>query len=200
MTNTHVAIRGRNYDLNNPEDLASIQAVLVSDNWPATPSDGVHYFLSVSNMLGLQLKRHLAANFKAIMKAAIEEGEEAGQAQISIGFGFTLDFTAPTVATISAHKLGFSVKHETKGKPQTHDLAQGEFLDEDLGVVLDVAGFTAENTAEPKPDNVVPIANGTDAEGNVTAESQPGDAPAPEKKPRKKRPKKVDPGDGTPAE
>lgn len=182
-----VTIRGRTYDLNDIGDLASVQSVLVSDNWPNRKSEGVMLFLSLQNMLSLQLKRHLAANFKTIMKTALEEGEDTSKASVSLAFNFTIDMTAPTVATIAAHKLSFSVKHETKGKPQTHDLSQGEFLDDDMNVVLDVKGFTEENAAPPPepeaPEATAPLA-GTDADGNVTAESQPGDAPA---KPKRKK-------------
>ena len=72
-----VLIRGRQYDLNQIEDLKSIQNVLVSDNWPGTKAEGVSLFLSLQNMLALQFKRHLAANFKTLMKAAFEEAEAA---------------------------------------------------------------------------------------------------------------------------
>lgn len=176
-----VTIRGRTYDLNDIGDLASVQAVLVSENWPSKKSEGVMLFNSLQNMLSLQLKRHLAANFKTIMKTAVEEGEDAGKAQVSLAFNFTLDLTAPTVATIAAHKLSFSVKHETKGKPQTHDINQGEFIDDDMNVVLDIKGFAEENAAPPEPESIP----GQDAEGNVTAESAPGDSES--KKKRKKK-------------
>lgn len=183
MQKNKVTIRGRTYDLNDVGDLASIQAVLVSDNWPTKRADGVKLFLSLQNMLSLQLKRHLAANFKTIMKNALEEGAEGGTAEMSVNFGFTVDLTAPTVATISAHKLSFSVKHETKGKPQTYDLTQGEFIDDDMNVVLDVKGFEKENSAPPE-DALPP----TTEEGDVTPETEPGTPPA--KKPRKPRAKK----------
>jgi hypothetical protein len=181
-----VTIRGRTYDLNDIGDLASVQAVLVSENWPCRKSEGVQLFNSLQNMLSLQLKRHLAANFKTIMKTALEEGEDAGKAAVSLAFNFTLDLTAPTVATIAAHKLSFSVKHETKGKPQTHDINQGEFIDDDMNVVLDVKGFAEEN-ATPPPEPEAPATDtipGQDAGGNITAESMPGDT-EPKKKKKK---------------
>lgn len=183
-----VTIRGRTYNIDDVDDLASIQSVLVSDNWPGKRSEGVRLFLSLQNMLSLQLKRHLAANFKSIMKAAFEEAENDGKAAVAIAYNFTIDMTAPTVATIAAHKIGYSIKHGTTGKPMTHDLNQGEFLDDDMSVVFDVKGFAKENNAPPEENNIVPIA-GTDAEGDVTAETLPGDTPpAAEKK--KRKPKK----------
>ena len=182
-----ITIRGRQYDLNEIADLASIQNVLVAENWPLTKAEGVNLFLSLQNMLALQLKRHLAANFRTLMKTALEEGEEnGGKAQVSAAFAFTLDLTAPTIATISAHKLGFSVKHETKGKPQTYDLAQGEFLDDDMQVVMDVKGFEKENAAPPEPEAGAPDPT---AGGEVTPENTPGDTEA---KPNKRRGKKSD--------
>jgi len=151
MSKTKITIRGRSYDLKEIGDLAGLQKELVPDNWPTKKSEGVELFLSLQNMIALQLKRHLAANFKTILKTAIEQSDDGDKAAVNIGYTFTIDVTAPTVATISAHKLGFSVKHETKGKPQTHDLAQGEFLDEDMSIVFDVKGFEKEN-AEPPPE------------------------------------------------
>jgi hypothetical protein len=184
-----VTIRGRTYDLADISDLTSIQSALVPENWNGRKADGVALFLSLQNMLALQLKRHLAANFKIICKTALEEGEDGGKAQVALAFGFTLDLTAPTVATIAAHKLGFSVKHETKGKPQTHDLSQGEFLDDDMNVVLNIKGFEEENAAPPEPDNIEKMPEADPAAGgDVTPENTPGDtAPAGKKKRNRKK-------------
>ncbi len=183
-----VTIRGRTYNLDDVGDITSIQNILVSENWNGSKRDGVALFLSLQNMLSMQLKRHLAANFKMVMKTAMEEGaEERGKAQVALSFAFTIDMTAPTVATIAAHKLGFSVKHETKGKPQTHDLNQGEFLDEDMGVVFDVKGFEKENSAPPDEPQESPALPPADTDGEVTPESE-NDADTPPKK--KKRAKK----------
>lgn len=176
-----MTIRGRTYDLDDIGDLASIQSVLVPDNWTGRKADCVNLFLSMQNMLSLQLKRHLAANWKTIVKTAMEEGEDNNKAQVALGFTFTIDMTAPTVATIAAHKLSFSVKHETKGKPQTHDLSQGEFLDDDMNVVLDVKGFEKENAAPPDPEIPAATPEGDGAPATPGAE--------PEKK-KRGRPKK----------
>ncbi len=188
MSKKTVTIRGRTYDLDDISDLKSIQTVLVPDNWTtAHAADGVRLFLSLQNMLAMQLKRHLAANFKTLVKTAIEEGEDGAKQAVSVSYNFTIDVTAPTVATISANKLGFSARHETVGKAMTYDLNQGEFLDEDMAVILDVKGFEKEN-AEP-PDNQVPFVAGQDKEGDVTPESSPSpDTPPPAKK--RGRPKK----------
>ena len=76
------------------------------------------------------------------------------------------------------------MKFKTEGKPQTHDLNQGEFLDEDMSVVFDIKGFAKENAEAPEsdpeaqpPDTAVETVAGQTAEGDVTAETQPGDAP-----------------------
>ncbi len=162
-----VTIRGRVYDLNDVADLASIQDVLVSDNWTGSKKDGVNLFLSLQNMVAFQLKRHFAANFKMVMKTAMEEAKSAeetgsdGKAQVTLGFSFTVDMTAPTVATLAAHKLSFSVKHETKGKAQTHDINQGEFLDDQMGVVLDIKGFAEENSTPADPEVPADPGDGT---------------------------------------
>jgi hypothetical protein len=173
-----VTIRGKTYDLDDAADLVSIQNALVPDNWPIKKADAVRLFLSLQNMLALQLKRHLAANFKGLIKAAIEEGEEAGAAKIGASFAFEIDVTAPQVAALTKLKLSFSVKHGTEGKPQTHDLTQGEFLDDDLSVVFDVKSLEKEKDEKPAPANEPPpIPADPLAGGDVTAENLPGDAP-----------------------
>jgi len=149
MSKITVTILGRTYDLSSPADLTSVQDMLVSDNWTETKADGVRLFLSLQNMLAAQLKRHLAANFKSIMKTAIEEGtgHEDNPSAVAITFAFTIDMSVPTIATISAHKLGFSVRHETKGQPQTHDMLQGEFLDEEMAVSINLADIVKGETS-----------------------------------------------------
>lgn len=187
--NDKIHIRGRTYNLDDLSDLTSIQAVLVPDNWPTKKSEGVKHFISLRNMLCMQLSRHLAANFKIIAKTALEEGENGDPAQVNVGFGFTVDFTAPTVATISAHKLGFSMKHETKGKPVTHDVNQGEFLDVNMDVILDTKEFAKENDADDKPAD--PAASPTDDEGR-SVEANDGSDNDGKRKPKSKATKKAD--------
>lgn len=197
-----VTIRGKTYDLDDAADVVSIQNALVPDNWPIKKADCVRLFLSLQNMLALQLKRHLAANFKRIIKTALEEAEDNnGAAREAVSFGFEIDVTAPQVAAITKLKMSYSAKYSTEGKPQTHDLNQGEFLDDDMSVVFDVKSVETEKSdaaeeekkkeaadkksaiVEKFPDAPDPVAG-----GDVTAENTPGDAPPVDKKPR--RPKK----------
>ena len=187
-------IKGRTYDLEDAADLVSIQNALVPDNWPTKKADCVRLFLSSQEMLSLQLKRHLAANWKAICKAAQEnqEPDGGGRAELAIGFGFTLDQTAPMIAAISKIKMAFSVKHSTEGRPITHDLSQGEFLDEDMSVVFQTGGIEkekAEAAAEEKKakeDAKIIALPAAGPDGEVTPESEPGDAGV-DKKPRSRK-------------
>ena len=180
MPKTTITIRGKSYNMDDLQDAVSIQKALVPDNWPLEKSAGVKLFLSLQNMLALQLKRHLAANFKRILRNAFEEAEdEGGKAAQAVSFTFEIDVTAPQVAAITKLKMAGSSKFLTTGKPVTHDLTQGEFLDENLGVVLDVKGFAEEQATPPeeeKPEEKDPAAG-----ADVTAENTPGDAPKPKR-------------------
>lgn len=147
-----ITIRGQTYNLEDVQDLVEIQGVLVPDNWPTKPAECVRLFISTQKMLALEFSRHLAANWKAICKAAQEEAAEGGKAELPISFAFTLDQSAPSVAALTKLKMSFSVRHETTGKPKTHDTNQGEFLDDDLGVVLDVGSVAAESAPPPEPE------------------------------------------------
>jgi hypothetical protein len=184
-----ITIRGRVYDLNETPDLVSIQNALVPDNWPIKKSDGVRLFLSLQKMLALEFKRHLAANFKRILKTAVEEGEE-GTAEVPVSFSFSVNISAPQVATHGKTKMSYSAKYSTEGKPKTHDLNQGEFLDDDMGVVLDTRGFAKEaeeagkEKAEQELTGGAPAPGEGPAGGDVNPENTPGDKE--EKKKRKK--------------
>ena len=148
-----VTIRGKTYNLDDAADVVSIQNALVPENWKLRKADAVRLFVSLQNMAALQFKRHFAANFKGLLKAALEEGEDSGAAKIGAAYAFEIDVTAPQVAALTKLKMSYSVKHGTDGKPQTHDLTQGEFLDENDEVVLDASSLEtekAEAAAEEK--------------------------------------------------
>jgi len=182
-----LTIRGKTYDMDDLQDSVAIQNVLVPDNWPLKKAAGVSLFLSLQNMLALELKRHLAANFKRITRNAFEEAEsDGGKAVQGVSFSFEIDMTAPQVAAITKIKLGGSAKFGTTGKPRTHDLTQGEFLADDLSVVLDVKGFREEQATPPDEPEAPPSepAPGP-AGGDVTPENTPPDLP-----PKPKRGKK----------
>lgn len=190
MSSKKVTVRGKTYDLADLADIVSIQGALVPDNWPTKKADCVNLFLSVQNMLGMEFKRHLAANWKQICKAAQEEGADGNPARLAVAFNFELDQSAPTVAAFTKTAMSFSVKHGTKGKPRTHDLAQGEFLDEDMSVVFDVKGFEKENAPEEKPEKE-PKADDAppDPESPAPVGTFPGETPAAVDKPKRKRKK-----------
>lgn len=187
MKSEKVTIRGKTYDLNEVSDLVSIQSALVPENWPTKKADGVRYFLSLQNMLALEFKRHLAANFKKIAKNAFEDGEEpGGVATAGVGFKFEVNFTVPQVVAIGKTGMSFSTTTKTEGKPKTHDLNQGEFLDDDLSVVLDTKGFAKEEETPPAPaepeHSETPPAAGADGEP-----APAGTDTAVDKKKRKKK-------------
>lgn len=147
MKEQRVTIKGKVYNLADTADLVSIQNALVPDNWPGKKPDGVRHFLAIQEMLGFQIKRYVAARYKSIAKAAIEEGEEGGAAKMGVSFTFEIDFTSPLVAALSKMKLSFSVRNVLEGKPQTVDLTQSDFydkLDEDMAKVLDVSSIERE--------------------------------------------------------
>jgi len=190
-----VTIRGKTYDLDDAADIVSIQNALVPPNWPLKRPDAVRLFVSLQNMAALQFKRHFAANFKGLLKAALEEGEDSGSAKIAANFGFEIDVTAPQVAALTKLGLKYSVKHGTTGKPQTHDLTQGEFLDDDGSVVVSDADLDKEKKDAEEAEEKAKIeqakldaeAAAAGAGGDITAENQPGDAPAVDKPKRKRK-------------
>ena len=156
-------IRGRTYDLNDASDLVSIQNALVPDNWPGNKPDCVRLFIAIQEMLALQLRRHLAVNFKAISKAAQEDAAEGNPAKIGVSFVFELDQTSPMVAAITKLKMSFSVKHSTEGKPQTYDLTQGELPLEtdDMSEVFDTRSLAREKEEAKEGKEDAPPADET---------------------------------------
>lgn len=152
---THkIQIKGKTYDLEDPSDLAKVQALLVPPNWPVQKKDCVRAFQAVASMLCADLVRALAFNWKNITKIAQEEAAEGGKATVSCGFSFEVDQTAPTVAAIAGQKLSFSAKFSTKMKPRVLDLNQPELfekLSEDGGEPMDLDDLTAP-PEEKKPD------------------------------------------------
>jgi len=207
-----LTIGGREYDLSDIQDAVAVQGNLVPSNWPTSPAECVRLFIATTEMLCYQLKRHLGANWQKICKQTQEELADGNPGRIKVTFGFELDQSAPTVAAIAKHSLSFSANHKTEGKPQTHDINQGDF-DEALSPEPEIgadepteasapetqAELTPGDTSTPPepenpataqeqgqatpPDNVVDI--GTAAE--VAAET----ATAPENldKPHRGRPK-----------
>lgn len=144
--NRKFTIKGRTYDLSDAADLVSIQNALVPENWTGKKGDLVRLFLVLSDMAALQFRRHFAANFKKLAKAALEEQADGGSARIGTTFAIEIDLTSPMVAALTKIKMSFSTKTSTDGKPQTIDLTQDELpLDEgDMSEVLEPGGLDRE--------------------------------------------------------
>lgn len=161
-TKMTVTVGGKTVDMDRLEELAQLQATLLPDNWPIAKRDGVRLFLNLQDMAAHEFKRHLAANFKKIVRAALEQQADGEGAEITVGFKLPMNFSALTVAALGETAMSGSQKFGTKGKAKTHDLNQGDFL-EDLDEVLDTESLTA-----PKEED---------------APDAPGDSPAPPEDP-----------------
>ena len=129
MPNQKFTIRGKTYNLAEAADLVSIQNALVPDNWPGKKPDGVRHFLAIQEMLGVQIRRYVAAKYQKIAKAALTEGADGGESKMKVTFAFEIDFTSPLVAALADMKLSFSVRDVLEGKPQTVDLTQANFFE-----------------------------------------------------------------------
>lgn len=195
MSKRTVTIRGRTYNMDDAADLVSVQSVLIPDEWPGKRGDGVRLFNALQEMLALQLRRHFAANFKQLARAAIDEGADGGAAKIGATFAFEVDFTSPMVAALTKLKMSFSVRHGTEGKPQTYDLTQGELPLEgdDMSVVFDVKSLVTE-AQEATPPATGPAPNELPATGGDGGTDTPpsgdgtqGDATTPPKRKRGKK-------------
>ena len=179
-----IMVAGQTYDLEQVPDLAKVKSQLVPKNWPTSAAECVRLFISTQEMLAHQLKRHLAFNWKKICEIAAAEGEDGNPQRIKIAFAFELDQSAPSVAAIAAHSLSFAVTHKTKGKPQTHDINQGDFLEE-LSEVLDTEAFGEELSSKTEPTEPADPAQAEIPGAEATAP----DAAAPGKK-KRGRPRK----------
>ena len=164
-----IMVAGQTYDLEQVPDLAKVKSQLVPKNWPTSAAECVRLFISTQEMLAHQLKRHLAYNWRKICEIAAAEGEDGNPQRIKIAFAFELDQSAPSVAAIAAHSLSFAVTHKTKGKPQTHDINQGDFL-EDLGEAFDTEAFGKEIAGDPEPTPEEPSLPGAETAGSEAAE------------------------------
>lgn len=156
-----ITLKGKTYDLEDPSDLAKVQAILVPSNWPGTKKDCVRAFQAVAAMLTADLIRALAFNWKNISKIAAEEGAEGGKAAVACSFSFEVDQSAPTVAAIGAQKLGYSAKFSTKMKPRLVDLNQAELFEKltEGGEAMNLDEITEPPAEEKKPE-----AEGADSE------------------------------------
>lgn len=144
-----VVVGGKAVDLDKLDEVTAIQAQLLPPNWPVAKRDGVRLFLSLQEMAALEFKRHLAHNFKQILKTAFEQQADGEGARVPVSFSIELDFTAPNVAAFAKTKMSFSHKFSTEGKPKTHDIAQGDFYG-DLSSTLD-GSLAAEQLPDPEP-------------------------------------------------
>ena len=200
-----ITIGGREFELSQAEDAIAVQGNLVPANWPTSPAECVRLFTSTTEMLCYQLKRHLGANWQKICKQTQEEKADNNPATLKINFAFTLDQSAPTVAAIAEHSLGFSVAHKTKGKPQTYDINQGTFdetlaKEPEIGAEEPTEATAGETQAElPPGDTSTPPEPENPATATESGQATPPDnvveigtaSPTPENldKPRRGRPK-----------
>lgn len=151
-TQKKVTVNGRPYDIDKLDDVAALQSILVPEGFPLAKREGVRLFLSLQNMAAVEMKRHLAHNFKMIVKTALDQQSDKEEPVVSVGFAFEINLSALTVAALGKTKMSFSRKYSTEGKPKTQDLAQGDFFDEDLSVVLNTVSLDAEMAPEPKAE------------------------------------------------
>lgn len=176
--NSKITIKGKTYDLEDPSDLAKVQAILVPTNWPTAKKDCIRAFQATAAMLCADLVRSLAFNWKNLSKIAGEEAAEGGKATVSCAFGFEIDQTAPTVAAIGGQKLSYSAKFSTKMKPRLVDLNQTELFDKltegDEALDLDSLNEPAEPPPEEKEGDskVVPISGAKAPKKKSTTEGE----------------------------
>lgn len=148
---TKVTVGGKTVDLDKLEELAQVQAILLPENWPIAKRDGVRLFLNLQDMAAHEFKRHLAHNFKKIVRAALEQQADGDGAEITVSFSLPMNFSALTVAALGETKLSGSQKFGSKGKAKSHDLNQGDFL-EDLEEVLNTESLNPPPPPEPEPE------------------------------------------------
>jgi len=142
-TNKKVVVGGKTVDIEKLEELAQLQAQLLPDNWPIAKREGVRLFLNTQEMAVHEFKRHLARNYRLIVKVALEQQAENEGAEVTVGFSFDLNFSALSVAAIGKNKMSFSQKFSSEGKPKAHDINQGDFMGE-LSEELDPASLARE--------------------------------------------------------
>jgi hypothetical protein len=147
-----VIIGGKPVDLDRVEELAQVQAQLVPENWKGSKREGVRLFLALQDMAALEFRRHFAHNFKTIVKTALEEKDDNNAPRVAVAFNIEVDLTAPNVAALAKIKMSYSRKFSTEGKPKTHDINQGDFLDEGLNVVLNQQSLSDEMAPAPEPE------------------------------------------------
>jgi hypothetical protein len=168
-TKNTVKIGDREYDLSEVADVAQLQATLVPDNWPGNKADCVRLFLQTRELLAFQFSRHLAHNWLKLCKTAQETKEDGDPAKVKAGFAFELDQSAPLVAAITKCKMSFSATHSTESKPITKDITQGEFLGDDMSVILDTSSLDKEMQESEKP------AAGEGGENGAGEPGEPGE-------------------------
>lgn len=147
-----IVIAGKTYDFDKVEDVAQLQATLLPSHWPVAKRDGVRLFFNLRELLTHEFQRHFAANFKKVVRAALEQQADGEGAIVPLSFGFDVNLSALTVAAIGKTKMNGSQKFGTVGKPKSHDIAQGDFY-ADMSETLDTAKLEAESAPEEKPES-----------------------------------------------
>ena len=187
--NLRVVLGSREYNLGDPEDALLASKILVPPNWPTAASDCVAVFVATVEMLQVQLKRHLAKNWPKICKQAQENLVEEEDGTVSLSFKFSLDQSAPNTATVGENSLSYSVSHKTTGRPVSHDIAQGDWI-EDLANETEIGAEDPPPPAETSPETQpLPLGDGTPAsETEPSAESPETAAEAPPQDPPEETP------------
>lgn len=174
-----VVVGGKSVDFDKLEELAQLQAQLLPSNWPAAKRDGVRLFLALQEMSSQEFKRHLAHNFKNLVKIALEQKDDGEGARVAVSFSLEIDLTAPTVAAIGETKMSFSHKFASKGKAKTMDINQDELL---LGDVIDPGSLADENAAAEQAEK--------DRAEAEAAEAEKAKPKKPKKSGKKEKPEK----------
>lgn len=148
-----VVLNGKTYDYDKLEDVAQLQSILLPPDWPIAKRDGVRLFLNLREMLTHEFQRHFAANFKKVVRSALEQKDDGEDPIVALAFGFDVNLSALTLASIGKTKFGGSQKFSTTGSAKSHDINQGDFL-ADLSETLDTAKLEAEGAppVEEKKD------------------------------------------------
>ena len=177
--NLRVVLGSREYNLGDPEDLRLASKILTPPNWPTAASDCVAVFAATVEMLQVQLKRHLAKNWPKICKQAQENLVEEEDGTVKVSFGFELDQSVPNIATIGTNSLSFSLSHNTTGSPVSHDIAQGDWI-EDLASETEIGAEDPPPPPETSPETQpLPLGDGTPASEPEPSAASPETAAEP---------------------
>lgn len=150
-----IKVGERLYDPNELEDAKLLETVLLPPEWPIEPREGVRLFSALQGIITHALSRHLANDFKNIVKIGMEQAGDGEDPTVKVGFNFDIDFRAIQVAAVGGLKMSFSKKFTSTSKPVTMDINQPELFDED-GNINDTGKLDEQmDPPEPPPEPVM---------------------------------------------